>query len=167
MPTKSKKEGEPKVEIQMTPMLDMIFQLLVFFILTFKPTVDEGQFDVTMSSVRGGTKAAPTVTQGEGKIDNETAADAQFNLPIGIRLHAAPNGQLAADGIEMGERVMSSMAELQGALRNMVQDQGEDCELVIDADMSLEYQFVVQVINAMSHAGIKKINFAPARPDET
>jgi biopolymer transport protein ExbD len=143
----------------------MIFQLLVFFILTFKPVVDEGQFDVTMSSVRGGTKAAPVVTAGTGKIDTETAADAQFNLPIGLRLYAAPNGDLS--GIEMGERDIANIAELQGALQGMVRDLGEDCELVIEADTTLEYQYVVQVINAMSHAGIKKINFAPARPDES
>jgi biopolymer transport protein ExbD len=45
--------GDAKVEIQMTPMLDMIFQLLIFFILTFKPIVDEGQFGALDGSRHG------------------------------------------------------------------------------------------------------------------
>ena len=52
--------GEAKVEIQMTPMLDMIFQLLVFFILTFKPVIDEGQFGVNVSGMNmSGSAALP------------------------------------------------------------------------------------------------------------
>ena len=34
-------EGE-KIELQMTPMIDIVFQLLVFFIMTFKIVSMEG-----------------------------------------------------------------------------------------------------------------------------
>jgi biopolymer transport protein ExbD len=57
--------------IFITPMLDMTFQLLAFFILIFNPTALEGQFPITLAAGQeGGPKkleqtpppAAPTVT---------------------------------------------------------------------------------------------------------
>ncbi len=40
--------GSDKVEVPMTPMIDIVFQLLVFFIMTFKIVVQEGDFNVKM-----------------------------------------------------------------------------------------------------------------------
>ncbi|MFP6658896.1 MAG: biopolymer transporter ExbD, partial [Pirellulales bacterium] len=45
---KRKASGSDKVELQMTPMIDIVFQLLVFFILTFKVVAQEGDFDIRM-----------------------------------------------------------------------------------------------------------------------
>ena len=39
---------DEKVEVQMTPMIDIVFQLLVFFIMTFKIVSLEGDFHVKM-----------------------------------------------------------------------------------------------------------------------
>ena len=41
------KAGE-KIELQMTPMIDIVFQLLVFFIMTFKIVSMEGDFNIRM-----------------------------------------------------------------------------------------------------------------------
>jgi biopolymer transport protein ExbD len=42
-------EGLPeKIDIPMTPMIDMVFQLLVFFIMNFKVVEMEGDFNVKM-----------------------------------------------------------------------------------------------------------------------
>jgi biopolymer transport protein ExbD len=37
-----------KIELQMTPMIDIVFQLLVFFIMTFKIVSQEGDFNIKM-----------------------------------------------------------------------------------------------------------------------
>ena len=39
-------DGEVKLE--MTPMIDIVFQLLVFFIMTFKIVSQEGDFNIKM-----------------------------------------------------------------------------------------------------------------------
>jgi len=39
---------DDKIELQMTPMIDIVFQLLVFFIMTFKIITQEGDFNVKM-----------------------------------------------------------------------------------------------------------------------
>jgi len=151
--------GESKVEIQMTPMLDMIFQLLVFFILTFKPVVDEGQFGVTMSGMPGGTAALPTIVPGMGDDSGEPPPDVQFVPPIRVRLVADSDGNLAAGGIALGDRAIPSIGYLLIELRSLVRGSADDYEVVIEADPRLHYEFVVQAVNAISHAGVKKINF--------
>src|SRR2546422_5048205 len=121
--------GESKVEIQMTPMLDMIFQLLIFFILTFKPVIDEGQFGVNMSSLPGGSVVMPTNVPGVGD-ENEPMPDIQFNPPFRIRLVAAPDGSLAPGGIIMGERAVPRIEELQYDLRRTIAGFAEEFEVV-------------------------------------
>ena len=37
-----------KFELQMTPMIDVVFLLLIFFMLTFKITIPEGNFNINM-----------------------------------------------------------------------------------------------------------------------
>lgn len=156
--------GDAKVEIQMTPMLDMIFQLLIFFILTFKPIVDEGQFGVNMSSLPGGTSALPPMVPGMGDDTGEMTKDIQFIPPLRIRLIGGPDGHLAPGGVKLGDRPLQSMEYLLFELRSMVRGSPDDFEVVIEADSKLHYQYVVQAVNAISHAGVKKINFGTPVP---
>ncbi len=39
-----------KVEMQMTPMIDIVFQLNIFFLFTFKIVLPEGDFNIRMPS---------------------------------------------------------------------------------------------------------------------
>src|SRR5207245_2732815 len=45
MSRRRKGDAHPEVELPITPMLDMAFQLLVFFIITYHPPVGEGEFN--------------------------------------------------------------------------------------------------------------------------
>ena len=40
-----------KIELQMTPMIDIVFQLLVFFIMTFNVVAQEGDFNIRMPAI--------------------------------------------------------------------------------------------------------------------
>ena len=44
----STSSGQDKIELQMTPMIDIVFQLLIFFIMTFKIVSIEGDFNIKM-----------------------------------------------------------------------------------------------------------------------
>jgi len=156
--------GDAKVEIQMTPMLDMIFQLLIFFILTFKPVIDEGQFGVTMSNLPGGTAALPALVPGMGDDTGAEQKDIQFIPPLRVQLVAGPDGHIAPGGVVLGDRALQSMDYLLFELRTTVQGAPDDFEVVIEAHANLHYQYVVQAVNAISHAGVKKINFGTPIP---
>ena len=38
------------IVLQMTPMIDIVFQLLIFFVFTFKIVLPEGDFNIRMPS---------------------------------------------------------------------------------------------------------------------
>jgi len=64
-----------KIPIEMTPMIDCVFQLIIFFMLTLKIRANEGDFNINMP-----------LGQGVGQ---------QSELPpIKVRLEANPDGTL-------------------------------------------------------------------------
>ena len=55
-----KSENHEEVELPITPMLDMAFQMLFYFVITFKPATGEGTFDTKLAGVRQPRLAALT-----------------------------------------------------------------------------------------------------------
>lgn len=141
--------SESKVSLEMTPMIDVVFQLLIFFMFTFKIVTVEGEFSITMPSAELGS-AAPTS-------ENTTA------LPdIQVRMTASQLGDL--DGIQVGENQMKSLEELAQTLKDIVGDDpkvASDVEMQIVAPDNLKYGFVVGAINAAAKVRIQKIKFNP------
>lgn len=142
-------------------MIDVVFQLLAFFIMTLKIVTLEGDFDVTM----------PPKSQQGAAADNTL-------LPMRVRLRADENGDLAA--IEFEGQQFATFAELNHYVHSIVGDpRGPDsaadaAEVEIDADYELHYQHTVGAITAVSgfldEQGnivkmIDKIKFAPVRRD--
>ena len=154
--------GQEKVTLEMTPMIDVVFQLLVFFIMTFKIVSLEGDFNIRM----------PLAAPSAGPVDD-------ILPPIRVRLSAGPDGELT--GILMGERTLSSFGELHNEIVAIVgTDSGpgslaESAEVELDLDYNLRYEYVIEAITAVSGRVdennrivrlIEKINFAPPREPE-
>jgi biopolymer transport protein ExbD len=81
------------VSLNLAAMLDMAFQLLAFFILTFKPNPVEGQINLNLppamqSNAPGGQKPRVDPPPGD-EVDART-------LTITITITAADNGQVAS-----------------------------------------------------------------------
>src|SRR3954468_20993531 len=72
--------SEAKVEQQMTPMNDVVFQLLTFFILSFKVVSVEGDFNIKM----------PLGAARPGSITENTVP------PMKVRMTADDNGDLSS-----------------------------------------------------------------------
>lgn len=122
------------VKIDMTPMIDIVFQLLVFFALTLKVASLEG--DLAMQppaekSVLG--SAAPLVP------------------PLVVALRADEQGGLRA--VELNGRPLESIAELH---REVVAILGPDralaaqAEARLDCDEHLAYQHTIAAVTALT-----------------
>jgi biopolymer transport protein ExbD len=140
-----RRADEPTVQI--APMLDMAFQLLTFFILTYHPLPTEGQFVMNLLPPQPATAInaeAPT----------EAASD---KLPASLRtlptvLRAGPGGSLAE--IAVGEQAIPTDA---GALEKELDKYLQDPNLPFDqtllkVDPNLRYSELMKVINAFSNA---------------
>ncbi len=149
-----------KIELQMTPMIDIVFQLLVFFIMTFKIVTPEGDFNIRM----------PIAAPSEGQPDPDLLP------PIQVRLQSTGTGHLSA--IRMGEKSLGrNFEELNKEIRQIVgPSTGPNvtgaAEIEIDADYALRFEYVMDAITAISgYVGedgsiitlAEKIKFAPPR----
>ena len=156
---------EGKIELQMTPMIDIVFQLLVFFIMTFKIVAQEGDFNIRMPL------AAP----------NAGTPDEALLPPLKLRLLADDQGNLRTDGIQLNDRVFADFAGLHAYIRSLLGDDAGpgsvgEVELEIDCDYGLRYVHTIDAVTAVSGyldpnenviRLIEKIKFAPpTRPDD-
>jgi biopolymer transport protein ExbD len=155
---------EDKIELQMTPMIDIVFQLLVFFIMTFKIVTPEGDFNIKMPLA-----SSESIPQ-EEPIESQTLV---------VRLLSGANGGLA--GINLGQRTLpTSFDALRSEVINVVgtdagPDQAADgYEVELDFDFDLRYEYVIAAIDAVTgyidpDTGtaiklIEKVKFANPRP---
>jgi biopolymer transport protein ExbD len=147
-----------KVEMQMTPMIDIVFQLLIFFLFSFKIVAIEGDFNIRMPVAGPGTP------------------DLETQLPIKVRLAADEAGNLA--GIQMADRQLPNFAALHEQVMSIVgSDAGPNAaaantEAELDCDYNLKYEYVIRAITAISgyvtpdgHIVklIQKIKFSPPK----
>jgi len=148
-----------KVAVDMTPMIDVVFQLMSFFMCSLKVVAPEGDFDIRMPL---GVAAA-------------AAPDDQQVPPIRVKLTANPDGALA--GIAMNGQPVVDFEELRKRILSLVgTDSGpnslaERTEVELDCDYGLKYVNVVRAITAVSGKVqdgqivelIKKIKFTPPK----
>ena len=160
MKVRNTREAE-KIELQMTPMIDIVFQLLIFFIMTFKIVSLEGDFNIKMPA------SAPS----------QGAPDEDQLPPMKLRLTAGAEGGLS--GIALNDRQFASLDELHAYILDLVGSDAEagggldGAEVELDCDYGLRYENVVAAITAVSgeiaEDGsviklIEKIKFTPPKP---
>jgi biopolymer transport protein ExbD len=165
-----------KIDINMTPMIDVVFQLLTFFMLTLKSVVVEGDFNIRM----------PLGASAGAAEDNPIP-------PIIVKMTATPDGQLSgvlignkkvvddaligelasadaaveaayASADDRAKRVAAAKKQLETVSAALVQgiqarildafgndlSQAELTELELDCDPGLKYEYVIGAINAAS-----------------
>ena len=139
-----KKMRHIEVEIPITPMLDMAFQLLTFFILTYHAAPTEGQFSMNLLPAQ-----AATVVGKENP--KEESGD---NLSVELRtlkttLRAAPGGELGQ--ITLSDNPITDLNALRTELEALVNNPNLQFEqALIAVDPRLKYAELVKVIDVYS-----------------
>ena len=146
------------VSLQMTSMIDIVFQLLVFFVFTFKIVLPEGDFNIRMPSAMASQTTQPSETP-----------------LLKVRLRATATGELAQ--VQLGDVVLDREApfsQLHMEIRNLVGDAGgpgsTEQEVEIEADYDLKYRYAMDAITAITgyvddngeqHKLVERVRFAP------
>lgn len=115
-----------------TSLIDIVFLLLVFFLLTFKIVQSEGDFSVRMPLHSGGPPA---------------------ELPLVLHMQADADGRLSSMSLNEFQ-LGTDFDKLRGKIVSIVGDaalaKDDDPELEIDTDYNLRYAYVIDAITAVS-----------------
>jgi biopolymer transport protein ExbD len=135
-----KKSGDfERLDMMMTPMIDVCFQMLVFFVMNMRILSPEGNFNIEM----------PAAAAQAGV----PADDAQIP-PVKVRILADKSGNMA--GIVMGQRKLGSFHDLRQEMKQICGlDRGpaaaaETPEVDFECDYGLKYQYVVEAVTAVT-----------------
>lgn len=152
------KRANEKAELQLTSMIDVIFLLLIFFVMTFKIAALEGDFSVKMP------------IEGSGGTPDTT------NIPIKLRLRANADGELADIIVNDSQSFGNRWPDLRGFILKLTGGNApptpeEGPEVEIDLDYNLRYENVIRAITAVTGQRkgdqierlVERIKFAPPR----
>ena len=123
----------------MTPMIDVVFLLLIFFICTTRFPEFEGKFDVRLPEP-GPKRKAP----------------APQDIPDEVIVHVTADGQITVNEAAKTEEELARMLERLVAI-------APKQAVVIAGEREALHKYVVRVLNACYRAGISDISFAALR----
>ena len=125
---------KPYNEINITPLVDLTFVLLIIFIL------------LTTAAVQG------------IKVDLPSASSAQtLNEPKSRVIAVANDGTVSIDAVPV------SMAELETELRSTLAS-APDTAVILRGDRTVQYDRVMQVLDLCSKVGVASLGMASTRP---
>jgi biopolymer transport protein ExbD len=131
--------GRARVGFNMTPMIDISFLLIVFFIVSSRLAQQEIQLELDLPQAASG-KAAETEPTGRRLVVN-----------------VLPEGELMAAG------AIIDPADLERLIALERSKAGEDLEVRVRSDRQVPYRFVEPVLLACTKAGVWKVTFAVVR----
>ena len=136
---------QAEVELNMASMLDMAFQLLTFFILTFRPAPIEGQISLRLPPPQPVTKGTEPVGS---DITNTNPAKGVDTLTISV--FADKSGGIGSLGV--GESGVANLTALDTRLQQIFADKDNSFEQVlIQVGSTLRYEELMKVVDICTH----------------
>lgn len=147
---KKRRKTEGGVDLDMTPMIDVVFQLIIFFVVTLK-TADTINPDIELEYGKNG----PQLKADEYKIPPVTIEVKRYKRPTDfLRKAGRPTGRI----ISINGNVMS-LDQLRAMLRQIASRRGTNFPLLIRADKDTPHEDVRAVMNVCNEIGIWQVSF--------
>lgn len=125
--------------LQLAPLLDVVFLLLIFFVVTQAFILTEQDLDVKVP------------TADEGKKNDSRALN---EIIINVR----------QDGTVTINREVIPLSELEGRVKRLAMAGGEVTPILIRGDGKCEYENIIAVVNVCLKAKIYNIRFSTQKP---
>ena len=130
--------GSERTGIQLAPMIDIVFLLLIFFIVLWNYARFETEIDISVPAASSGEN--PQRTIGE------------------IVVNVRKDGEIIVEGL------LKSDPELLGMFKNIVEAY-PDQAVILRGDREAAFDHIVRVLNVCQQAGIWNVSFATAPPE--
>lgn len=134
-----KRQGSEDAEIPITPMIDIVFLLIIFFVVT--AAIDKEAVDMSIDLAKSYYVRPP-----------EKQDPRQITVNVGYRRDGTAYHSIAAMSLPLGN--------LGPVLNNAMKKHGNDIPVIIRADGRVKFEHVEEVINVVGKAGLYKISLA-------
>lgn len=153
--SRKKKAGAQPTEpdLPITPMLDMSFQLMAFFILTFRPTPTEAMLPLVLPEVTPNEQMSTPPS-----FDPLKEEDQEMTVQVYAADTGAPNRIIAK--LDTGDiEIPGDTSELNKFLRDQIATRGGKApKLKIQMVENLNYQYVIKILDESRRAGYEQIS---------
>jgi biopolymer transport protein ExbD len=164
-------EAGPEPNVPVTPMLDMAFQLLAFFVMTYHPSDLEGQMQLALPSKDTAAAKKPADVDPSTAPEKDPVLEIPADLTVVVKtqMDGVNNGAISALTVEdrSGPATIRPAGDqsLMDALTRYLSKTKETVDnktaVKLQADSKLKWENVVQVMDACRKAGFENISFAP------
>lgn len=146
-----RRDTELSSEIPMGPLIDIVFLLLVFFLVSAKPIKPESDVGLSLPG---------TVSQEEALV-----------MPDEQRVVILPGGQVTLNESPVDAsdaRELPALVTVLKRLKELSEANRTDALVTLDAKDGVKHQRIVDVLNACATAGIRGVTFAAdEQPEES
>ncbi len=125
----------------MTPMIDVVFQLIIFFLVSSHLAKQEVQMKLPL----------PTAESGQTNVEEEVPR---------LTINVLADGTLLLSGRHL------TPSELEPRLLDRLKDAGPGLQVRIRGDRNTPYRCVEPILLACARAGIWDVSFAVYRPED-
>ena len=144
-----RRRDQQLVEMQMGPMIDMVFLLLVFFMVTAKPVKQES--DISLG------------------LPGTVSAEETVELPDEQRIRIEDDGSIVLNDSVIGPPADSALTGLIATLKRFKESADAnktDALVTLDASDGTNQQRIVDVLNACAKADIGGVTFSDSASEE-
>jgi biopolymer transport protein ExbD len=152
-----KRRKQEDVALNLAAMLDMAFQLLTFFILTFKPAPMEGQIDLRLpppQAITGGKAQAGENTKNTDPVEGVNS--------LIISIFPTAGGGISQLAIGEGTIPGNSLTQLEARLKTVLADPTSPFDqIIVQVGSGLHYENLMKVIDVCTRQTLsdgKKLN---------
>jgi biopolymer transport protein ExbD len=128
------------IELNLAAMLDMAFQLLMFFILTFNPGQVESQVAAYMPAAEPLTKPITGISKSDPQL-----VQASTTNEIIVTVGGSNTGQI--EKLAIGGEIVKDLADLNSSVHNALFRQDGCDALTVQVDARLCYDELMQVVD--------------------
>ena len=137
-----KRKSQGDVELNLAAMLDMAFQLLAFFIFTFKPSPVEGQVSLRLPPPQPVTNVT---RRSESAGSNESKVLEGLNS---LMINVLPSGTGGIGTLALNDEQVGSLSKLDERLRSVLSDKSLPFEqVIIQVGSGLRYDALMSIID--------------------
>ena len=136
---------QENTQLQMSAMIDIVFLLLVFFVMTFKITAVEGDFFIH-------SQQSP---DGQAKIG--------MDLPLRLQVAADADGEIKR--IQLNNLIVADLDALQNELQHIghqvarIANNSESQLVILKCDSHLRYECTIEVLTAVKRCEVDGVSF--------